>query len=153
MYGICGEFCLNLCSILKTLTFYLKTNETNLGVECESSYGVNPFRKSIPSADYLIVNKDMFYSGNKYSNLFFNRTSKSLLFYFNGAWFDCKTQVTLCSPIPVFIEQMDVTLFSQLEGVIDFISKERKDSYLLLFRINGRPKFCTTLSEELSPEV
>ena len=66
---------------------------------------------------------------------------------------DCTQQKSDRCAVPLFVEEMDDSLFSKIEGVLD-LKIEGTEGYLIHFKIDGRPKYCFTLEEKpLSEEV
>ena len=61
---------------------------------------------------------------------------------------------TMCPSIPM-VEQMDGSLFAQIDSIVDYEDKDNKHfGHILVFDINGRPFYCTqTENQSLSDEV
>ena len=58
-----------------------------------------------------------------------------------------------CIDTPIFVPQMNDSLFTHIEGVVDINTTDRR-GYLILFQINGRPKYCfTSEGKNISEEV
>ena len=58
--------------------------------------------------------------------------------------------------LPVFVTQLSQSLFERIDGIVYYSYKTGANGWLLLFNINGRPKYCFTSKEEeeeLSEEV
>ena len=86
-------------------------------------------------------------------------TNKSEYFEFNPfeEWLqsDCsQSQKEMCR-VPLFVQQMDDSLFRAIDSVVDFSLKRGSVSgHLILFNIEGKPKYCTTIEgQSLSDEV
>ena len=95
-------------------------------------------RPSNTSDDYVLV---------------FNKMKKTEVFKLNTRLINntcvSKAYGSRCV-IPLFVDQIDSTLFAQIEGVVDFNLKSKggKSSWLLLLNIEGRPKYCFTFEGE-----
>ena len=79
--------------------------------------------------------------------LFFNRDDKNECFRYDV------NNYTKCTGVPLFVNNMNQSIFSQIEGVVEFNTTARPQwGYLILFQINGRLKYCTTFDGQYFPE-
>ena len=66
-------------------------------------------------------------------------------------YMSCKT---MCPSIPM-VEQMDASLFAQIDSIVDYEDKDNNHfGHILLFKINDRPYYCTQPeNQSLSEQV
>ena len=65
----------------------------------------------------------------------------------------CERMEDICQK-PKFVDQMDGNLFKKIDGVVDYNFGGGVSGHLLLFNIDGTPKYCFTGEDkDLSDEV
>ena len=76
-----------------------------------------------------------------------NRWDKTSGFHFYPIKENYPVQCSPCPDVPNFVRDMDPNLFSQIQGMVPFSQSE--DSYLILFNISNRLKYCLTKESEV----
>ena len=73
--------------------------------------------------------------------------------------FFLKIELDLAEPddlrVPMWVRHMNASIFKQIGGVIyyNFKSSSSTSGWIILFNIDGRPKYCATDQNNLSDEV
>ena len=118
------------------------------------SKGVDINKKNFPiyKDGYVIFKPDPT-DHNRHHMVFCNKKHKEQCEFYQVGY-DVKSDGSYS--LPVFVTQLNQSLFERIDGIVYYSYKTGANGWLLLFNINGRPKYCFTSKkeeEELSEEV
>ena len=103
-----------------------------------------PFQIHFNGAEYLAV---------------INKNNKKLQFFYDTLLWQKKNQCyqggTNYCIVPTFVSEIDVYLFRKVSAIVDYrFGSKEQSGWILLFNIDGKPKYCFTREgEDLSNEV
>ena len=122
---------------------------TSICLSADIQDGVSYSRLNFDNNTNLImVNPNRQINSSKPINLL-NQWNKTSGFYFYPLTNELSATVECnpCSAAPKFVRDMNPHLFRQIQGVVPFNQSE--ESYLILFKIKDRLKYCLTEGSEV----
>ena len=126
---------------------------TESNTRCHNCVVVPTFTTMRIGYDFRFITKDNRADFEQFQYFFRKTFNESKDFPDVISVWNCSPSGYQCSK-PYFVDQMNASLFQKIDGVLDLILDGKAIGWLVLFNINGRPKYCATAyNQMISDEV